>query len=118
METVRRACDIYARGSDADRAAMRAFFAGTYTLPARLWKAHAERARAFASAPSPGSLSAALVPLSIEDAVTDSRDTILAVRSLLETAAASGVELEMVRAQVAAISSPHFGKLIEDSRPP
>ena len=118
METVRRACDLYARGSDADRAVMRAFFAGTYTLLSRLWKAHAERARIFASKPSPGSLLGALIPLSLEDAVTDSRDTLLAIRCLLDTAAASAVDLEPVRAQVAAISSPRFGKLIEDSRPP
>ena len=118
LDSVRRACDLYARGSDADRAVMRAFFAGTYTLLSRLWKAHAERARSFASRPSPGALLGALIPLSLEDAVTDSRDTLLAIRSLLDTAAASAVDIEPVRAQVAAISSPRFGRLLEESHPP
>ena len=118
MESVRRACDIYARSDDADRAAMRAFFAGAYTLPARLWKAHAERARILVSMPTPGSLMSALIPLSLEDAVTDSRDTLLAIRSLLDVAAASGVEIEPIRSQAAAMSSPDFRLLLDGWRPP
>jgi hypothetical protein len=118
MEDVRRACDLYPRSGDAERAGMRAFFAGAYTLAARLWKAHAERARSFVSKPSPGSLLRALIPLSLEDAVTDSRDTILAIRSILDTAAASGIDFETVRSQVVSLSSSRFGKLFEGSRPP
>ena len=117
MESVRRACNVYSRSGDADRAAMRAFFARACTLPARLWKAHAESARAFSSNPSPSSLLRALIPLSLEDAVTDSRDTLLAIRSLIDAAAASGVDLDPVRARVAAISSPRFANLLEDARP-
>lgn len=117
MDAIRRACRLYGRAADGERDAMRRFFADAYSLPWRLWKASAEASKAFAARPSAEALRAALVPLSLEDAVTDSRDTILALRSLLEAARKAGIDPEPVRSEAAAISSARMRTILEAVRP-
>jgi len=104
---------LYLRAGESERDQMRQFFAATYSLQWRVWRVSGEAATDAERSGSPDSLRLALGALSLEDGVSDCRDTYLALGTLSQIAATRAIDWQTIEDEIAALSSPRMRSLLK-----
>ena len=112
VAAARSAVEIYLVADETQRSEMRALFAGSYSLRDRLWTVFGDALAHVRESGAEESLLLAFGALSLEDGVTDCRDTYLAIHDAASVGHRALARAADVQQRVASISSRRTADLL------